>query len=79
MFAVVGVHNYCLHSLKKCFGKNTASKTLNVIKYYCLHYPYYRENSSQENDIRCIETNESEDEQEGNSFFLSTEGTDSNR
>lgn len=45
----------------------------------CLHYPYYRENSFQENDVEGMEIDENEDKQEGNSFFLSTEGTGSNR
>lgn len=38
-----------------------------------------RENSFQENDVERMEIDENEDKQEGNSFFLSTEGTGSNR
>ena len=45
----------------------------------CLLYPYYRENSSQENDVELMEIDESEDTQEGNSSTLSTEATGSIR
>ena len=45
---------------------------------YCLHNPYHRENSSQQNDVEGIEIDKSEDKQEGNSFSQSIEGTGSN-
>lgn len=62
---------------EKVFWENQGEQ--NLIKCNCLHYPYYRGNSFQENDVEFIEVDESEDKQEGNSPSLSIEGTGINR